>query len=91
MQNLLARRAQNSLSHFFTSIPGTILSITNFASSVSRNMERLSLDTDHRHRQEETRRHRPEGLSEGLKQGLTGFGLSVLGELSQEYSQILYS
>ena len=60
--------------------PGMLTSITNFASSVSRNMDRLSLDSSHEERQEETRRHRPDGVSEGLKQGLTGLGLSVLGK-----------
>ena len=60
-------------------IIGALTSLTNFATSVSRNMERLSLDSDHRERQEEWRRQKPKGLSDGLKQGLTGFGLSVLG------------
>jgi len=54
-------------------------SVTNFASSVSRNMDRLSLDGSHQRRQEESRRHRPEGVGEGLVQGLTGLGISVLG------------
>ena len=56
-----------------------LTSVTNFASSVSRNMDRLSLDADHRVRQEESRRHKPMGLSDGLKNGLTGFGISLLG------------
>ena len=58
---------------------GALTSVTNFATSVSRNMERLSLDEAHRERQEEWRRHKPKGVSDGFKQGLTGFGLSVLG------------
>ena len=58
---------------------GTITSVTNLASSISRNMDRLSLDTGHRQRQEESRRHRPSGLADGLRQGLTGFGISLLG------------
>ena len=61
---------------------GAVTSVTNFATSVSRNMERLSLDTEHRERQEEWRRHKPQGLSDGIRQGLTGFGLSILGECS---------
>ncbi|KAL3889914.1 hypothetical protein ACJMK2_002232 [Sinanodonta woodiana] len=61
---------------------GMLTSITNFASSVSRNMDRLSLDSSHQQRQEESRRHRPSGVSDGLKQGLTGFGLSVLGAIA---------
>ena len=58
-----------------------ITSVTNFAGSVSRNMDRLSLDTSHMERQEENRRSRPGSVTEGISQGLTGFGLSLLGEL----------
>ena len=61
---------------------GTLTSITNFASSVSRNMDRLSMDSDHLQRQEEAHRQRPDGLSDGLVQGLTGFGISLLGTCS---------
>ncbi|GFR62926.1 vacuolar protein sorting-associated protein 13B [Elysia marginata] len=61
---------------------GTITSVTNLASSISRNMDRLSLDTGHRQRQEESRRHRPAGLADGLRQGLTGFGISLLGAVA---------
>ncbi|RUS71062.1 hypothetical protein EGW08_021166, partial [Elysia chlorotica] len=61
---------------------GTITSVTNLASSISRNMDRLSLDTGHRQRQEESRRHRPVGLADGLRQGLTGFGISLLGAVA---------
>ncbi|CAG5120388.1 unnamed protein product, partial [Candidula unifasciata] len=57
---------------------GMITSVTNFASSVSRNMDRLSFDSTHLERQEENRRNRPVGVSDGLKQGLTGFGISLL-------------
>lgn len=57
--------------------------MTNFASSFSRNMDRLSLDSDHLMRQEVSRYHRqPNGLSDGLFNGLTGFGLSLLGQSS---------
>lgn len=56
-----------------------LTSVTNFASSVSRNMDRLSMDDTHRERQEERRRQHPEGLTSGLKNGLTGFGMSLLG------------
>ena len=57
-----------------------LTSVTNFASSVSRNMDRLSFDESHMERQEERRRQHPEGISSGLRQGLTGFGLSLLGQ-----------
>lgn len=59
---------------------GMLTSVTNFASSVSRNMDRLSFDETHMERQEERRRHQPAGISSGLRQGLTGFGLSLLGQ-----------
>lgn len=61
---------------------GMLTSVTNFASSVSRNMERLSMDDTHRERQEERRRQHPEGLTSGLKNGLTGFGMSLLGAVA---------
>ena len=61
-------------------ILGALTSVTNFASSMSRNMDRLSLDSAHRQRQEESRRHKPRGVSDGLMQGLAGFGISVLGK-----------
>ena len=72
-------------------IIGALTSVTNFATSVSRNMERLSLDSDHRERQEEWRRQKPKGLSDGLKQGLTGFGLSVLGSDNSPICRLLMS
>ena len=59
---------------------GMLKSVTNFASSVSRNMDRLSLDGSHIKRQEESRRHRPDGVGDGLKQGLTGLGINLLGK-----------
>lgn len=58
-----------------------VTSMTSFASSVSRNMDRLSLDQEHQKRQENSRRLQPDGISSGLKQGLTGLGLSLLGKL----------
>lgn len=65
---------------FFVLPLGMLTSVTNFASSVSRNMDRLSFDETHMERQEERRRHQPAGISSGLRQGLTGFGLSLLGQ-----------
>jgi len=62
--------------------PGTLTSITNFASSVSRNMERLSFDMEHIQRSEVLRRHKPSHVSEGLRNGLSGLGLSILGVFS---------
>lgn len=85
----LTRSFENVNSHVFCLVrkckllpfvsSGMLKSVTNFASSVSRNMDRLSLDGNHIKRQEESRRHRPDGVSDGLKQGLTGLGISLLG------------
>ncbi|KAJ8322323.1 hypothetical protein KUTeg_000794 [Tegillarca granosa] len=61
---------------------GMITSVTNFASSVSRNMDRLSMDSTHLQRQEVQRRQMPDGISSGLKQGLTSFGISLLGAVA---------
>ncbi|CAL4195901.1 unnamed protein product [Meganyctiphanes norvegica] len=58
---------------------GTVVSLTNLASSVARNMERLSLDTDHAARSEAQRRTHPHSLAQGLLQGLSAFGISLLG------------
>ncbi|TRY56677.1 hypothetical protein DNTS_021035 [Danionella cerebrum] len=62
---------------------GTLTSITNLATSVSRNMDRLSLDEEHFTRQEEWRREHPESLGEGLRHGLSRLGLSLLGIVDQ--------
>ncbi|XP_074056669.1 intermembrane lipid transfer protein VPS13B isoform X3 [Macrotis lagotis] len=61
---------------------GTLTSITNLATSLARNMDRLSLDEEHYNRQEEWRRQLPENLGEGLRQGLSRLGLSLLGAIA---------
>lgn len=43
-------------------------------------MDRLSLDEEHYNRQEEWRRQLPESLGEGLRQGLSRLGISLLGK-----------
>lgn len=53
--------------------------MTKLASSVARNLDRLTLDEEHLQRQEDARRMRPQGMAQGLYQGLTGFGMSILG------------
>lgn len=58
---------------------GTLTSITNLATSLARNMDRLSLDEEHYNRQEEWRRQLPESLGDGLRQGLSRLGISLLG------------
>uniref|UniRef100_A0A3Q3JG19 Vacuolar protein sorting 13 homolog B n=1 Tax=Monopterus albus TaxID=43700 RepID=A0A3Q3JG19_MONAL len=61
---------------------GTLTSITNLATSLARNMDRLSLDEEHYTRQEEWRRQLPESLGDGLRQGLSRLGLSLLGAIA---------
>lgn len=61
---------------------GTLTSITNLATSLARNMDRLSLDDEHYMRQEEWRRHLPETLGDGLRQGLSRLGISLLGAIA---------
>lgn len=58
---------------------GTLQSVTKLASSVARNLDRLTLDEEHLRRTEEQRRQRPQGLAQGFLQGLTGLGISLLG------------
>ncbi|XP_076165604.1 vacuolar protein sorting 13B isoform X1 [Ptiloglossa arizonensis] len=68
----------------FISFPfqGTVNSVTKLASSVARNLDRLTLDEEHLQRQEESRRMRPQGMAQGLYQGLTGLGMSVLAAVA---------
>ena len=61
---------------------GTLTSITNFASSISRNLDRLSFDQEHMTRNEEVRRLKPQGVGEGLANGLSGVGISLLGAVA---------
>ncbi|XP_053322760.1 intermembrane lipid transfer protein VPS13B [Spea bombifrons] len=61
---------------------GTLTSLTNLATSLARNMDRLSLDEEHYNRQEEWRRQLPDNLGEGLKQGLSRLGISLLGAIA---------
>ncbi|XP_069778608.1 intermembrane lipid transfer protein VPS13B-like isoform X4 [Narcine bancroftii] len=61
---------------------GTLTSITNLATSLARNMDRLSLDEEYYTRQEEWRRQLPDSLGEGLRQGLSRLGISLLGAIA---------
>lgn len=58
---------------------GTVNSVTKLAASVARNLDRLTLDDEHLERTEALRRTRPMGITHGLSQGLTGFGINLLG------------
>lgn len=66
---------------------GTLTSITNLATSLARNMDRLSLDEEHYTRQEEWRRQLPESLGDGLRQGLSRLGISLLGTWGYMHTQ----
>ena len=62
---------------------GVITSVTNLAVSISRNMDRMSLDEEHRklcaiHR----RRYKASHLGSGLSKGLTGLGLHLLSAVA---------
>uniref|UniRef100_A0A034VE87 Vacuolar protein sorting-associated protein 13B n=1 Tax=Bactrocera dorsalis TaxID=27457 RepID=A0A034VE87_BACDO len=58
---------------------GTLNSVSKLAASVARNLDRLTLDQEHIERTEALRRCRPHGFTEGLAQGVTGLGISILG------------
>ncbi|XP_038051923.1 vacuolar protein sorting-associated protein 13B-like [Patiria miniata] len=60
---------------------GTLTSVTKFAASISRNLDRLTLDEDHIARREKQRRKVPDRVTDGLMQGLSGFGISLLGAI----------
>jgi vacuolar protein sorting-associated protein 13B len=60
---------------------GTLTSVTNFASSVSRNLDRLSWDREHCQRNEVARRSLPQGIGQGFVNGLSGVGISILGAI----------
>ncbi|KAG8198573.1 hypothetical protein JTE90_026471 [Oedothorax gibbosus] len=61
---------------------GAITCMASLTSSISKNMDFLCLDDEHLARQELVRQHLPQGISEGLTQGLSVFGLSVLGAVA---------
>lgn len=58
---------------------GTVNSVTKLAASFARNLDRLTLDDEHLQRTEALRRTRPQGITDGFTQGLTGFGINLLG------------
>ncbi|XP_044597394.1 vacuolar protein sorting-associated protein 13B [Cotesia glomerata] len=61
---------------------GTVNSVTKLASSVAKNLDRLTLDNEHLQRQEESRRLKPQGMTQGFYQGLTSFGISILAAVA---------
>ncbi|XP_050421986.1 intermembrane lipid transfer protein VPS13B-like isoform X2 [Adelges cooleyi] len=58
---------------------GALSSVTKFASSWSRTFNRLTLEVEDLEEIEEIRRLRPQNLSQGIIQGLSEFGISLLG------------
>lgn len=58
---------------------GTVNSVTKLATSVARNLDRLTLDNEHiNFKTDASRRHRPQGITDGFGKGLTGLGISLL-------------
>ncbi|CAH0394743.1 unnamed protein product [Bemisia tabaci] len=60
---------------------GTLSSVTKFAASWARTLDRLTLEPEDLRHAEALRRSRPQGVTEGLVQGLTEFGISLLGAI----------
>lgn len=61
---------------------GALTSITSLASSMARNLDRLSMDSEYLRLLEEQRCRRPKKVLTGLSKGLGGFGLSLLGAVA---------
>lgn len=59
---------------------GTLTSLTNWAWSVSRNIDKLTLDEEEQYYSEASRRVAVDGWRDGLLQGLSGFGIRLLGK-----------
>lgn len=60
---------------------GTVNSVTKLAASVARNLDRLTLDSEHLQRTDAIRRSHPQNVTDGFTQGLSGLGISLLGAL----------
>ncbi|CAF1038544.1 unnamed protein product [Adineta ricciae] len=84
----ISQGATSLLKHFSL---GTLTSVTTFANSVARNMDRLAMDSEHTTRNEETCRQIPTGMTSGLLQGLELFSLSLLGAIAGLAEQPLAS
>lgn len=63
-------------------ILGTLVSLTNWAESVSRNIDRLTLDQQEQLISEAERQVELQGFRDGFVHGLSGFGIRILGKLS---------
>jgi len=60
-------------------VVGSLQSLTNWAKSVSRNIDRLTLDQEEQMMLEAARMVEMQGFRDGLVQGLSGFGIRLLG------------
>ncbi|CAL8071831.1 unnamed protein product [Orchesella dallaii] len=60
---------------------GSLQSLTNWATSMSRNIDRLTLDQEEKMILESARMARVQGFRDGLVQGISGFGIRLLGAI----------
>ncbi|KAG5670103.1 hypothetical protein PVAND_000386 [Polypedilum vanderplanki] len=73
---------QGSASLFKNVTTGTLNSVTKLANSLARNLDHLTLDNEHIDlKTDALRRSRPQGFTDGLQLGLTGFGINILGAI----------
>lgn len=71
---------------------GALSSVTNLASSLSRNMEQLSMDPDHASYQEQIRRQASvPKFSSGVRSGVSSFGLSLISAVAGIVDQPMQS
>ena len=71
---------------------GALTSITNFASSIARNMERLSMDTEHASYQDQKRKEQPTThFTSGVSTGVSSFGLSLISAVAGIVDQPMQS
>ena len=83
---------QGAASFFRQFSSGALGSVTNLASSISRNMERLSMDPHHVSFQERQRRERPAThFTSGLVTGISSFSLSLMSAVAGIVEQPMQS
>lgn len=71
---------------------GALTSITNFASSIARNMERLSMDSEHSSYKEHRRKEQPTThFTSGVSTGVSSFGLSLISAVAGIVDQPMQS
>lgn len=71
---------------------GALSSVTSLASSISKNMEKLSMDPDHASYQDLMRRQTPTTrFSSGIRSGVSSFGLSLISAVAGIVDQPMQS